>query len=521
MITLSACMIVRDEEDLFAGCLESIKDCVDEIVVVDTGSVDKTKEIAKSFGAKVYDQPWEGDFSKHRNYSMSLATGDWLLVIDADERIHSEDISLVKQMLEDCGDADCISAEISNLYGEGKQQTNFHSMRFFKRKAKIQYDGIVHNRSIILDGMVRKRSRIRVLHYGYDLSLEKMEKKFKRTKSLLDKQLEKTPNDPFVLQNYAWIHRTRGHHFTKKHTQEIMKASYRAAMLTDPKNQPGWPIHVMSLDLLAWAFLFEAAYDQSIKYATMALSYKSDYLDPMLCLGYAYTGKGDTQESVGWFNRYLAAQQQYDFHNDIDGVIINFIDKRDAAYDGIKVAYGQLKEKGSAYYDAIFKHPYSTKRYDKIYKVIVDWVGESSSILEIGCGTGELAKRLIDAGANYRGIDFSEEAIKIAQSKVGEKVEVGNVYDPVQYTDHNHTYDTIIATEVLEHVNDVKAILNIPSGKRLIASVPNFDDPAHLRTYDSAEEIKNRFKGMLDINRIEEFAMSDKGKIFLFEAIKK
>lgn len=521
MITLSACMIVRNEEDLFAGCLESIKDCVDEIIVVDTGSDDKTKEIAKSFGAKVYDQPWEGDFSKHRNYSMSLATSDWLLVIDADERIHSEDISLVRQMLEDCGDADTVSAEISNVYGKEGLETKFHSMRFFRREAKIQYDGIVHNRSIISDEMVQRRSQVRIIHLGYDLSPEKMEKKFERTKSLLDKQLKKTPDDPFVLQNYAWIHRTRGKHFTKQHSQEIMKASYRAAMLTDPKNQPGWSIHVSSLDMLAWAFLFESAYDQSIKYAMVALSYKPDFLDPMLCLGYAHTGKSNIQEAVGWFNKYLVAQTQYDFRTDLDGLIVNFMNNRKDAYEGIRVAHEQLREKGPVYYDAIFKNPYSTKRYDRIYKAIIEWVGKDSSVLEIGCGTGELAKRLVDAGASYRGIDFSKEAIKVAESKVGERVELGNLYDPVQYTDHNHSYNTVIATEVLEHINDVKAILNIPSGKRLIASVPNFDDTAHVRTYSSKEEIEDRFRSMLDINRIEEFAMSGKDKIFLFEAIRK
>ena len=97
---LSACMIVRDEENNLHRCLTSIKDVVDEIVVVDTGSEDRTVEIAKSFGAKVFHHPWEGDFSKHRNQSISYAKGKWIFIIDADEElILDQPASVVQQLL--------------------------------------------------------------------------------------------------------------------------------------------------------------------------------------------------------------------------------------------------------------------------------------------------------------------------------------------------------------------------------------------------------------------------------------
>ncbi|MEJ2052223.1 MAG: glycosyltransferase family 2 protein, partial [Calditrichota bacterium] len=79
--TISACMMVKNEEEMLPNCLESIKDVVDELIVVDTGSTDKTIEIAESYGAKIYHHPWENDFSKHRNQSISYATGDWFLII--------------------------------------------------------------------------------------------------------------------------------------------------------------------------------------------------------------------------------------------------------------------------------------------------------------------------------------------------------------------------------------------------------------------------------------------------------
>ena len=95
-VTISACMIVKNAEELLPQCLESVKDVVDEIIVVDTGSTDKSIEIAESYGAKMYHHPWENDFSKHRNQSIGYATGDWILWIDADEAVKEGCGSMLK-----------------------------------------------------------------------------------------------------------------------------------------------------------------------------------------------------------------------------------------------------------------------------------------------------------------------------------------------------------------------------------------------------------------------------------------
>jgi len=80
-------MIVRDEEEFLDACLESAKGVADEIVVLDTGSVDRTAEIARSHGARVYSHPWRDSYSEARNAGIDLATGDWILILDADERL--------------------------------------------------------------------------------------------------------------------------------------------------------------------------------------------------------------------------------------------------------------------------------------------------------------------------------------------------------------------------------------------------------------------------------------------------
>jgi len=89
--TLSLCMIVKNEEQHLARCLLSAGPAVDEMIVVDTGSTDRTRDIAQAYGARVFDFPWTNDFSEARNYSLSKAVGDWILVLDADEVISPQD----------------------------------------------------------------------------------------------------------------------------------------------------------------------------------------------------------------------------------------------------------------------------------------------------------------------------------------------------------------------------------------------------------------------------------------------
>ncbi|RRJ66778.1 glycosyltransferase [Paenibacillus oralis] len=98
MITISLCMIVRDEEHNLPNCLASVQGIADEIVIVDTGSVDRTKEIAKDAGAAVYDFVWTDNFSAARNYSFSKATQEYILWLDADDLILEEDRKRFKQL---------------------------------------------------------------------------------------------------------------------------------------------------------------------------------------------------------------------------------------------------------------------------------------------------------------------------------------------------------------------------------------------------------------------------------------
>jgi glycosyltransferase involved in cell wall biosynthesis len=152
--TLSLCMIVKNEEKFLPMCLESVKDYVDEIIIVDTGSTDKTVEIAGKYGAKIYNHPWENSFSKARNYSLKYATCDWILILDADEEIDKEDTHKLKDVIKENG-VDIIHLHVFNRTIEGRNVSIHNSGRLFKNHLGFCYEGIVHN-VLKHSGLVKK-----------------------------------------------------------------------------------------------------------------------------------------------------------------------------------------------------------------------------------------------------------------------------------------------------------------------------------------------------------------------------
>ncbi|MDX1762804.1 MAG: glycosyltransferase, partial [bacterium] len=96
--TISVCMIVKNEEQHMGRCLKSVQGLADEIIIVDTGSEDSTRELAEIFGARVYDFPWADDFAAARNFSLSKASAGWVLVLDADEAISHRDHDAIRAL---------------------------------------------------------------------------------------------------------------------------------------------------------------------------------------------------------------------------------------------------------------------------------------------------------------------------------------------------------------------------------------------------------------------------------------
>lgn len=189
-------MIIKNEEEYLENCLESIQKYLDEIIIVDTGSTDNTKEIAKKFNAKIIDFKWIDDFSAARNEGIKHATKDWILVLDADELIAESDLGTLKQLI---SDEDCVGyyfiirtyvndstaagwvSSKDDRYKESKCASGWFTtklIRLFRNHKSIRFSGVVHetvNVSIHSLGKV-KDAYFPIHHFGR-LKPEKRENK--------------------------------------------------------------------------------------------------------------------------------------------------------------------------------------------------------------------------------------------------------------------------------------------------------------------------------------------------------
>ncbi|MEW9096447.1 MAG: glycosyltransferase [Clostridiaceae bacterium] len=146
MITISLCMIVKDEQDVIARCLDSIKDIVDEIIIVDTGSTDNTKEIIKIYTDKVFDFKWIDDFSAARNYAFSKATKDFILWLDADDVILEEDREKFKELKQNLNNkVDAVMMKYNAAFDEnGNVTLSYFRERLSNRTSNYQWMEPVH-----------------------------------------------------------------------------------------------------------------------------------------------------------------------------------------------------------------------------------------------------------------------------------------------------------------------------------------------------------------------------------------
>lgn len=399
--TISACLIVRDEEKLLPGCLDSIRDWVDEIIVVDTGSNDKSVSIALSYGAKVFNQQWEGNFSKHRNFSIEKATSDWIFIIDADERLCAEDVSRLKELV-NSDHYSIISINVYNVYGKDERMTTFlPSVRLFKRDLNLRYEGIVHNRINFPSDAAIVRANVKLKHLGFDLSPEQMRKKFERSHALLEKQLQKNPNDAIALFNLAQLLRGAAKDNPDLFSDEIIKLASRAVALTNPNELLTRNIHLMCLDQLAWAHFYQGDLKLALNFAQKAIGYKKDYLDPLLLLGHIYSKSQEFDKAKEAYLNYIKIQGQYDPTSEKDNLILVNPDSRATAFNGLGIISeikGEIKEARRNYLKVKELNPDYLdiqKRLDSLDQHdAVSSLGLSLGLKKLNSGEFEEAERL-------------------------------------------------------------------------------------------------------------------------------
>lgn len=212
MAKLSLCMIVKNEEDCIARCLNSVKHVVDEMIIVDTGSTDDTTQICRDLGANVLSYKWNNHFAEARNFGLQQATGDWILWLDADEEVDASDAEKLKELLE-TKDYDLYSIQLMNYYGKKVDPYQVIQMahpRLFRNHIGFQFKNAIHESlnisEILASKAMQKRmtlAQIKVHHYGYLDTVVDKKKKADRNIALLKKQLRVHDQDPWLHYHMA------------------------------------------------------------------------------------------------------------------------------------------------------------------------------------------------------------------------------------------------------------------------------------------------------------------------------
>lgn len=336
-------MIVKNEEELLPNCLHSIKNAVDEIIIVDTGSTDNTITIAKNFGAKVYHHPWNDSFSEARNRCLNYASGDWILQIDADEELEQEDIPNLQHAINN-PEYNAIIVAIHSIIKDNVHK--FYNTRVF-RLGKGFYKDIIHEQ-IITEGK-RLPTEIRLYHHGYNLDEKKMQMKWQRTTRLLKKQVEQNRFDSF-----AWFNLIRNYR-TQDLFQDGIDAGEKALAIInpDPSSKPtetnvNLHHYAMITYETANCYLHKNNFSNAEKLCHTALSRLKELgiipenIDIIFTLACIYLKDGCYRKAIAYFNQFLSLREWYLENINKNPLMIDTLGYDYAAYQGMGYCFGNL-----------------------------------------------------------------------------------------------------------------------------------------------------------------------------------
>jgi len=214
--TISLCVIARNEEEYLDGCLASVKGVVDEIVLLDTGSTDRTVEIARSHGAAVHRSEWPDSYAEARNEALKHATSDWILVLDADELLDRDSKNLILRAVRG-SEYDAYVLFFRNYVTAGKNPEYFvhRTCRLFRNRPGYRYVGRVHERIVSsIEDSGGKVGEIEAMihHFGYRPDVMEDREKHQKYVQLLLADLREHPTDAFCLYNLGAAYSTHGDH---------------------------------------------------------------------------------------------------------------------------------------------------------------------------------------------------------------------------------------------------------------------------------------------------------------------
>ena len=241
-VKLSQCMIVKNEEKNIERALEWAKGIAFEQIVVDTGSTDRTVELAEKMGAKVYHFEWINDFSAAKNYAMDLAKGEWIAFLDADEYMSRADakelISILKKIDNDpkaSKECEAITCTFINLDDNNNASSVITHQRVFKNRPYLRYEGRIHEEIKLRHGHMNA-PQVRIMHTGYTQATYADTNKKDRNIEMLKKELEIDPDNTEKMFYLADSIKGTG---TKEALDEAETLFLKALASTRPSN----PLH--------------------------------------------------------------------------------------------------------------------------------------------------------------------------------------------------------------------------------------------------------------------------------------
>jgi len=293
---VSLTMIVRDEESSLPGCLESARGLFDEAIVVDTGSTDRTAEIARSFGARVFDFVWIDDFAAARNAALGLATGDYVFWLDADETIDPSGREALRLLL-DAVEPDGGRAYTMRFDGPGVPEPGIYQDRLFPCRPGIRWTCRIHEviwPSIRRAGVSPYPSGAAVRHSGYADPADHARKRG-RNERILRAWLAERPDDPFALWHAGRLAAAPCH--------------FAEALALYRRSLRGWPTDLMAE--APRAYIAQAEWEMGHHRAALrtcadALALALHHAPAWFARGRMHRGLGEADEAERCWRRVLA-----------------------------------------------------------------------------------------------------------------------------------------------------------------------------------------------------------------------
>lgn len=303
MMKLSIAMMVKNEEKYLDECLSSLKPIMDsvksELIIVDTGSEDKTVEIAKKYTEKVYFHEWNNDFASMRNKTIAYAKGEWILILDGDEIIKTPDGIIEFLLSKKSKQYNTGMLTIRNITRKNDATVNsvFLAMRLFKNNNGFCYEGAIHELPKYQQPICEIHTEI--IHYGY-LSTDKdlMELKFQRNTKLLKAELEKNPENFYYWYQLALSY---GMYNDYKNALEPILKAYEIVK----KNKFDFSSCMFIYTDLALIYYRNGKYAELEKICLEALGIKKKYIDLYFYLGKAQTELKKNKKAIESYNTYL------------------------------------------------------------------------------------------------------------------------------------------------------------------------------------------------------------------------